>query len=159
MSETRCDITLTVNGATVTETVDARKTWSISCATISFSPAVMSAASTASAAPARCGSGVVVRGCLMLAAQCDGAAVETIEACRTRARSPTLQKRSNSGTLCNAVLYPGMLLTAQELLRGGGVPSREKSASRFPALLPLHRLSRHRRCHRGRRQARAGGKR
>jgi carbon-monoxide dehydrogenase small subunit len=124
----RCDITLTVNGETVVETVDARKTWSISCATISSLTG-----SHVGCEHGVCGActvrvdGVIVRGCLMLAAQCDGANVETIEGVSDAGEIADLQKASNSGTpLQCGFCTPGMLLTAQELLRGGGVPSREK---------------------------------
>ncbi len=57
--------------------------------------------------------GAIVRGCLMLAVQCDRARVDTIE-----------------GVAGNALqcgfCTPGMLLTAAQLLDEGGVPSRAK---------------------------------
>jgi carbon-monoxide dehydrogenase small subunit len=70
--------------------------------------------------------GVIVRGCLMLAAQCDGARVETIEGISDLGEIADLQaafERRNA--LQCGFCTPGMLLTAQELLQGGGVPSRE----------------------------------
>ena len=71
--------------------------------------------------------GVVVRGCLMLAAQCDGANVETIEGVSDAGEIADLQKAfEQRNALQCGFCTPGMLLTAQELLRGGGVPSREK---------------------------------
>jgi carbon-monoxide dehydrogenase small subunit len=72
--------------------------------------------------------GVVVRGCLMLAAQCDGATVETIEGVSDAGEIADLQKAfEQRNALQCGFCTPGMLLTAQELLRGGGgVPSREK---------------------------------
>ena len=71
--------------------------------------------------------GVVVRGCLMLAAQCDGATVETIEGVSDAGEIADLQKAfEQRNALQCGFCTPGMLLTAQELLRQGGVPSREK---------------------------------
>ena len=71
--------------------------------------------------------GVIVRGCLMLAAQCDGANVETIEGVSDAGEIADLQKAfEQRNALQCGFCTPGMLLTAQELLRGGGVPSREK---------------------------------
>jgi carbon-monoxide dehydrogenase small subunit len=71
--------------------------------------------------------GTIVRGCLMLAAQCDGAKVETIEGVSDSGDIADLQaafERRNA--LQCGYCTPGMLLTAQELLNNGGVPSREK---------------------------------
>ena len=71
--------------------------------------------------------GVIVRGCLMLAAQCDGATVETIEGVSDTGEIADLQKAfEQRNALQCGFCTPGMLLTAQELLRGGAVPSREK---------------------------------
>ena len=71
--------------------------------------------------------GAIVRGCLMLAAQCDGATVETIEGVSDAGEIADLQKAfEQRNALQCGFCTPGMLLTAQELLRGGGVPSREK---------------------------------
>jgi len=68
-----------------------------------------------------------VRGCLMLAAQCDGANVETIEGVSDAGEIADLQKAfEQRNALQCGFCTPGMLLTAQELLRGGGVPSREQ---------------------------------
>ena len=128
MSETRCDITLTVNGETVTETVDARKTL------VDFlRDDLVLTGSHVGCEHGVCGActvrvdGVVVRGCLMLAAQCDGANVETIEGVSDAGEIADLQKAfEQRNALQCGFCTPGMLLTAQELLRGGGVPSREK---------------------------------
>ena len=71
--------------------------------------------------------GAIVRGCLMLAAQCDGAKVETIEGVSDTGEIADLQKAfEQRNALQCGFCTPGMLLTAQELLRGGGVPSREQ---------------------------------
>jgi len=128
MSETRCDITLTVNGETVAETVDARKTL------VDFlRDNLVLTGSHVGCEHGVCGActvrvdGVVVRGCLMLAAQCDGANVETIEGVSDAGEIADLQKAfEQRNALQCGFCTPGMLLTAQELLRGGGVPSREK---------------------------------
>ena len=69
--------------------------------------------------------GAVVRGCLMLAVQCDGARVETIEGVSDSGEIADLQdafERRNA--LQCGYCTPGMLLTAAELLSGAGVPAR-----------------------------------
>jgi aerobic carbon-monoxide dehydrogenase small subunit len=71
--------------------------------------------------------GVVVRGCLMLAAQCDGAKVETIEGVSDTGEIADLQAAfEQRNALQCGFCTPGMLLTAQELLRTGAAPNREK---------------------------------
>lgn len=71
--------------------------------------------------------GAVVRGCLMLAVQCDGARVETIEGVAETDEITDLQEAfiARNALQCG-YCTPGMLLTAQELLAAGGVPSREQ---------------------------------
>ena len=70
--------------------------------------------------------GVVVRGCLMLAVQCDGGRVETIEGVADSNEIADLQQAFiERNALQCGYCTPGMLLTAQELLRSGAVPSRE----------------------------------
>jgi carbon-monoxide dehydrogenase small subunit len=71
--------------------------------------------------------GVVVRGCLMLAVQCDGARVETIEGVSDAGTIADLQEafRVRNALQCG-FCTPAMLLTAQDLLEGSGVPSREQ---------------------------------
>ena len=70
--------------------------------------------------------GEVVRGCLMLAVQCDGARVETIEGVSDSGEIADLQNafQARNALQCG-YCTPGMLLTAQELLKNGGAPSRE----------------------------------
>ena len=46
--------------------------------------------------------GKIVRGCLMLAVQCDGASVETIEGLSDSGEIAELQRRFTSETRCNA---------------------------------------------------------
>ena len=70
--------------------------------------------------------GDVVRGCLVLAVQCDGADVETIEGLSDSEIIADLQtafQRRNA--LQCGYCTPGMLIGAQELLAQGGVPSRD----------------------------------
>ena len=128
MSEHRCAIALTVNGEAVSETVDARKTL------VDFlRDDLVLTGSHVGCEHGVCGActvrvdGVVVRGCLMLAAQCDGANVETIEGVSDAGEIADLQKAfEQRNALQCGFCTPGMLLTAQELLRDGGVPSREQ---------------------------------
>jgi carbon-monoxide dehydrogenase small subunit len=128
MSNTRCDIALTVNGETIVETVEARLTL------VDFLREQLSlTGSHVGCEHGVCGActvrvdGVIVRGCLMLAAQCDGARVETIEGMSDAGELADLQdafERRNA--LQCGFCTPGMLLTAHELLASGAVPSREK---------------------------------
>jgi carbon-monoxide dehydrogenase small subunit len=128
MSEHRCAITLTVNGETVSETVDARKTL------VDFlRDDLVLTGSHVGCEHGVCGActvrldGVIVRGCLTLAAQCDGANVETIEGVSDKGEIADLQKAfEQRNALQCGFCTPGMLLTAQELLANGKVPSREK---------------------------------
>src|ERR1700750_2738304 len=127
MSETRCDITLTVNGETVAETVDARKTL------VDFlRDDLVLTGSHVGCEHGVCGActvrvdGVIVRGCLMLAVQCDGAKVETIEGvCDFGAHAALQDAFYRRNALQCGYCPPGMLLPAAELLAQGGVPSRE----------------------------------
>ncbi len=70
--------------------------------------------------------GAIVRGCLMLAVQCDGAAVETIEGMSDSGEIADLQAAfQKRNALQCGFCTPGMLLTAADLLKASGVPSRE----------------------------------
>jgi carbon-monoxide dehydrogenase small subunit len=128
MSEHRCDVTLTVNGETVVETVDARTTL------VDFLREQLSlTGSHVGCEHGVCGActvrvnGAIVRDCLMLAAQCQGAKVETIEGVSDTGEIADLQDAfEKRNALQCGYCTPGMLLTAQELLRSGDVPSREK---------------------------------
>ena len=131
MSEHRCDIRLTVNGETVVESVEPRTSL------VDFvREALNLTGSHVGCEHGVCGActvrvdGVVVRGCLMLAAQCDGAAVQTIEGVSDAGEIADLQAAfEKRNALQCGFCTPGMLLTAQELLqnakRDGGAPSRE----------------------------------
>jgi len=128
MSEHRCEITLTVNGESVMETVDTRKTL------VDFlRDDLVLTGSHVGCEHGVCGActvrvdGVVVRGCLMLAAQCDGAKVETIEGVSDSGEIADLQAAfEQRNALQCGFCTPGMLLTAQELLANGKAPNREK---------------------------------
>jgi carbon-monoxide dehydrogenase small subunit len=128
MSAPRCDISLTVNGEAVSESVEARRTL------VDFLREDLAlTGSHVGCEHGVCGActvrvdDVVVRGCLMLAAQCDGTKVETIEGVSDSGEIADLQAAfEKRNALQCGFCTPGMLLTAQELLRGGGVPSRDK---------------------------------
>ena len=128
MSDRYVDVSLTVNGEPVFERIDARKTLvdflrddlALTGSHVGCEHGVCGACSVRL-------EGLVVRGCLIFAVQCDGAKVETIEGVADSGEMSDLQ---NAFTIRNAVqcgyCTPGMLLTAQELLAEGGVPSRDK---------------------------------
>jgi aerobic carbon-monoxide dehydrogenase small subunit len=128
MSEQHCDLSLAVNGETVHETVDARQTL------VDFlREQLVLTGSHVGCEHGVCGActvrvnGLIVRGCLMLAAQCEGAKVETIEGVSDTGEIADLQEAfERRNALQCGFCTPGMLLTAQELLAAGGVPSREK---------------------------------
>jgi carbon-monoxide dehydrogenase small subunit len=127
MSERFHDITMTVNGETVRERVEARRTL------VDFLREELSlTGSHVGCEHGLCGActvrvdGVIVRGCLMLAVQCDGGKVETIEGVSDAGEIADLQEAfEKRNALQCGYCTPGMLLAAQELLRNGGVPSRE----------------------------------
>jgi aerobic carbon-monoxide dehydrogenase small subunit len=128
VSERFHDIVLTVNGEQVRERVDARKTL------VDFLREDLSlTGSHVGCEHGVCGActvrvdGIVLRGCLMLAVQCDGAHVETIEGVSDRGEIADLQTAFETrNALQCGYCTPGMLLTAQELLARGGVPSRDE---------------------------------
>ena len=72
--------------------------------------------------------GTIVRGCLMLAVQCDGASVETIEGVSDSGDVADLQAAfCERNALQCGFCTPGMLLTAQELLlQSDAAPSRDQ---------------------------------
>jgi aerobic carbon-monoxide dehydrogenase small subunit len=128
MSERFHDIAITVNGEKVRERVDARKTL------VDFLREDLGlTGSHVGCEHGMCGAcsvrldGVVVRGCLMLAVQCDGTRVDTIEGVADAAEITDLQRAfvARNALQCG-YCTPGMLLTAQELLVRGGIPSREQ---------------------------------
>ena len=121
------DIRLTVNGESVAETVEPRMTL------VDFLRETLGlTGSHVGCEHGVCGActvrldGVIVRGCLTLAAQCDGATVETIEGVSDAGGIADLQDafRKRNALQCG-FCTPAMLLTAQDLLSDGGVPSRD----------------------------------
>src|SRR6185437_2099503 len=126
MPATLFDITLRVNGEDVRERVEARKTL------VDFLREDLGlTGSHVGCEHGVCGActvlldGTVVRGCLTLAVQCDGATVETIEGVSDSGTIADLQEafRRRNALQCG-FCTPGMLLTAQELLSRVGIPSR-----------------------------------
>jgi carbon-monoxide dehydrogenase small subunit len=128
MSDNGLDIGLTVNGERVRERVDPRKTL------VDFlREDLFLTGSHVGCEHGVCGActvrldGEIVRGCLMLAAQCDGATVETIEGMSDSGEIGDLQKAfERRNALQCGFCTPGMLATAQDLLKRGGIPSREQ---------------------------------
>jgi carbon-monoxide dehydrogenase small subunit len=128
MSEHGVDVALTVNGERVAERVDARKTL------VDFlREDLVLTGSHVGCEHGVCGActvrvnGEIVRGCLMLAAQCDGAKVETIEGLSDAGEIADLQTAfAQRNALQCGYCTPGMLVAAQDLLRRGGVPTREE---------------------------------
>ena len=128
MTERFHDIALTVNGEAVHERVDAR------CTLVDFLRETLNlTGSHVGCEHGFCGActvlldGAIVRGCLTLAVQCDGATVETIEGVSDTGAITDLQDAfQNRNALQCGFCTPGMLLTAAALLAAGGVPSREQ---------------------------------
>jgi len=128
MSERFHEVAVTVNGEDVRERVDARKTL------VDFLREELAlTGSHVGCEQGVCGAcsvrvdGVLVRGCLMLAVQCDGVRVDTIEGVADSGEIADLQQAfiARNALQCG-YCTPGMLLTAQELLARGGVPSRKQ---------------------------------
>jgi aerobic carbon-monoxide dehydrogenase small subunit len=121
------DVRMTVNGEAVTETVEPRTTL------VDFVRETLGlTGSHVGCEHGVCGActvrvnGEIVRGCLTLAVQCDGAQVETIEGVSDSGDIADLQEafRRRNALQCG-FCTPAMLLTAQELLARGGTPSRD----------------------------------
>ena len=71
--------------------------------------------------------GVIVRGCLMLAAQADGCEVETVEGADATGRIAKLQAAFHQrNALQCGFCTPAMLLTAAALLEANPAPTREE---------------------------------
>jgi aerobic carbon-monoxide dehydrogenase small subunit len=126
MAERDFDISMRVNGEDVRERVEARKTLvdflredlGLTGSHIGCEQGVCGACSVLV-------DGDVVRGCLLLAAQCDGAAVETIEGLSDSGIIADLQEafRTRNALQCG-FCTPGMLIGAQALLARDGTPDR-----------------------------------
>ena len=128
MSGLALDITMTVNGEHVSERVEARKTL------VDFLRDDLGlTGSHVGCEHGVCGACTVrvnseiVRGCLMLAVQCEGAKVETIEGLSDSGEVADLQLAfEQRNALQCGFCTPGMITAAQELLAKGGVPSRDE---------------------------------
>ena len=118
MTERFHTITLVVNGEDVREHVEARRTL------VDFLREDLAlTGSHVGCEHGVCGActvrvdGEIVRGCLMLAVQCDGARVETIEGVSDSGEIADLQQAfTDRNALQCGFCTPGMLLAAQELL-------------------------------------------
>ena len=132
MSDLSLDISLTVNGETVAERVEARKTL------VDFLRDDLGlTGSHVGCEHGVCGActvrvnGEIVRGCLMLAVQCDGAKVETIEGLSDSGEIADLQAAfEQRNALQCGYCTPGMIAAAQKLLlrakENRSVPSRDE---------------------------------
>jgi len=128
MSARSVDISLVVNGERVQESVEPRKTL------VDFLRENLSlTGSHVGCEHGVCGActvrvnGELVRGCLMLAVQCDGTTVETIEGLSDSGEVADLQTAfEQRNALQCGFCTPGMLATAQDLLKRGGVPTRDE---------------------------------
>ena len=128
MPEHSLDIALTVNGEAVSERIDARTSMvdflrdglGLTGSHIGCEHGVCGACTVRV-------NGEIVRGCLMLAAQCDGAKVETIEGLSDSGEVADLQLAfEQRNALQCGFCTPGMVATAQDLLQRVAVPSREE---------------------------------
>ncbi|HZL31495.1 MAG TPA: (2Fe-2S)-binding protein [Pseudolabrys sp.] len=132
MADTALDITLTVNGEPVSERVEARKSL------VDFVRDDLGlTGSHVGCEHGVCGActmrvdGEIVRGCLMLAVQCDGAKVETIECLSDSGEVADLQTAfEQRNALQCGYCTPGMLTAAQDILKRASeiksVPSRDE---------------------------------
>jgi carbon-monoxide dehydrogenase small subunit len=121
------DITLTVNGEAVTRRIPVRRNL------VDFLRGDLALTGThVGCEHGVCGActvrldGRIVRGCLMLAVQADGATVETIEGLSDRGDLRELQEEFHGrNALQCGFCTPAMLLTAHELLSSATVLTRE----------------------------------
>ena len=128
MSKQRCDISLSVNGEPVHETVDARQTL------VDFlREQLVLTGSHVGCEHGVCGActvrvnGVIVRGCLMLAVQADGCSVDTVEGLSDSKELERLQKAFHEkNALQCGFCTPGMLMAAQDLVRQKRPLTREE---------------------------------
>jgi aerobic carbon-monoxide dehydrogenase small subunit len=137
MNDLSLDITLTLNGERVSARVEARKTL------VDFIRDDLSlTGSHVGCEHGVCGTctvrvnGEIVRGCLMLAVQSDGATVETIEGMSDSGELADLQAAfEQRNALQCGYCTPGMLATAQDLLdhakESGRLPTRDEIRERL----------------------------
>jgi carbon-monoxide dehydrogenase small subunit len=122
------DITLTVNGTTVSRRVEARQHL------VDFLRDELGlTGSHVGCEHGVCGActvrveGAIVRGCLMLAVQANGCRVETVEGLSDSRELARLQKAFHErNALQCGFCTPGMLLAAQDLILSSTKPSREE---------------------------------
>jgi aerobic carbon-monoxide dehydrogenase small subunit len=121
------EIALTVNGETVREKIEPRKTL------VDFLREDLGlVGSHIGCEHGVCGActvridGKIMRGCLVLAVQCDGSRVETIEGVSDSGELADLQEafQCRNALQCG-YCTPAMLLTAQELLKSGDAMDRD----------------------------------
>jgi carbon-monoxide dehydrogenase small subunit len=125
---TTLDIALTVNGEPIQGRVDARRSL------VDFIREDLSlTGSHIGCEQGVCGACTmrvndeIVRGCLTLAVQCDGATVETIEGLSDSGEVADLQEAfEQRNALQCGFCTPGVIAAAQDLLRRGGIPSRDQ---------------------------------
>ena len=128
MSEETSEITLTVNGELIKKTVNVRQHL------VDFLRLELDlTGSHLGCEHGICGAcsvwvnGLVIRGCLMLAVQADGADVTTIEGLTETGEIADLQKNFvDRNALQCGFCTPGMLMTLAELLRKSQLSSREE---------------------------------
>ena len=128
MTDLTLDISMTVNGEQVAERVEPRQTL------VDFlRDDLWLTGSHVGCEHGVCGActvrvnGEIVRGCLMLAVQCDGSKVETIEGLSDSGEVADLQAAfEQRNALQCGYCTPGMLAAAQDLLKKGSVPSRDE---------------------------------
>jgi len=132
MSDYALDISITINGELVHERVEARKTL------VDFLRENLAlTGSHVGCEHGVCGActvrvdGEIVRGCLMLAVQCDGSTVETIESLSDSGEIADLQAAfEQRNALQCGYCTPGMITAAQDLLKrakeNNKVPSRDE---------------------------------
>ena len=126
--EETADVTMTVNGERVTRSIPVRQhlvdflrmELGLTGSHIGCEHGICGACSVRV-------DGAVVRGCLMLAVQADGADVVTIEGLTESEEIADLQEKFvERNALQCGYCTPGMLVTAAELLRQGKPASREE---------------------------------
>jgi aerobic-type carbon monoxide dehydrogenase small subunit (CoxS/CutS family) len=121
------DIETTVNGALVRRRVDARQHLAdFVREELQFTGTHLGCEHGVCGACSVLVEGTVVRGCLMLAVQADGKRIDTIEGLSDSGAISDLQAAfaERNAAQCG-FCTPGMLLTAHEMLRKGGIETRE----------------------------------
>ena len=121
------EIETTVNGALVRRRVDARQHLAdFVREELQFTGTHLGCEHGVCGACSLLVDGTVVRGCLMLAVQADGKRIDTIEGLSDSGAISDLQAAfaERNAAQCG-FCTPGMLLTAHEMLRKGGIDTRE----------------------------------